>query len=62
VDPLEDNKYLPGTNCRECGEQGCYSFAIRLMSSEVSLDKCRPVRDARYATNREHLRALVEYL
>ncbi|WP_235856184.1 (Fe-S)-binding protein [Methanolobus halotolerans] len=24
-------KYLPGTNCRICSEQSCYSFAIRLV-------------------------------
>ncbi|WP_080941598.1 MULTISPECIES: (Fe-S)-binding protein [Methanosarcina] len=23
-------KHLPQTNCRDCGEQSCYIFAIRL--------------------------------
>jgi ArsR family metal-binding transcriptional regulator len=31
VEPMEIRKYLPQTNCGECGEQSCYSFAIRLM-------------------------------
>jgi ArsR family metal-binding transcriptional regulator len=53
-------KYLPQTNCRECGEQGCYSFAIKLMNGEASLDKCTPLKDAKYATNQERLQALSE--
>lgn len=62
VDHMEIHKYLPQTNCGECGEQSCYSFAIRLVGRETVLDKCRPLLDAKYATNLEHLRALLEYL
>lgn len=63
VDHMEIYKYLPQTNCRECGEQSCYSFAIKLVGSETSLDKCLPLtKEAKYATSLEHLRALVEYL
>jgi ArsR family metal-binding transcriptional regulator len=55
VDHAEIYKYLPRTNCQICGEQSCYSFAIRLVGGETTLD-------ARYATNLEHLRALLAYL
>jgi len=60
--PLEVNRYLPGTNCRECGEQSCYSFAIRLANGEVSVDKCTPVHEEKYAVRLEHLQALMAYL
>jgi len=62
VDHNEVYKYLPGTNCRICGEQSCYSFAIRLTGNETTLDKCRPLFEQKYAINLEHLQTLMEYL
>jgi len=62
VDHAEIYKYLPKTNCQICGEQSCYAFAIRLIGREVSLDKCTQLLDAKYATNLEHIRTLMEYL
>lgn len=54
-------KYLPQTNCGKCGEQGCYSFAIRLMGKETTLDKCTPLKEPRYIVNKEHLQVLTAY-
>ena len=62
VDHAEIYTYLPKTDCRICGEQSCYSFAIRLIGRETSLDKCTPLLESKYATNLEHLRAMLEYL
>lgn len=62
VDHAEIYEYLPKTDCRICQEQSCYSFAIRLVSGETTLDKCMPLLDAKYATNLEHLKTLQEYL
>lgn len=62
VDHMEIHKYLPKIDCRECGEQSCYTFAIKLVAGETALDKCPPLKDPNYATNLEHLRALLEYL
>ena len=62
VDHAEIYQYLPKTDCRICGEQSCYSFAIRLVGRETTLDKCTPLLDAKYRTNLEHIRALLEYL
>ena len=62
VEPMEIRKYLPQTDCGECGEQSCYSFAIRLMNAEVSLDLCIPLKDPKYRQNLEHLQVLVEYI
>jgi ArsR family metal-binding transcriptional regulator len=62
VDHAEIYEYLPKTNCQICGEQSCYSFAIRLVGRETTLDKCTPLLEPKYATNLEHLKALLEYL
>ena len=62
VEPMEIYRYLPQTDCGECGEQSCYSFSIRLMAGEVSLDLCKPLEDPEYRQNREHLLVLVEYI
>jgi ArsR family metal-binding transcriptional regulator len=62
VDHMEIYKYLPEIDCRECGEQSCYTFAIKLVAGETALDKCPPLKDPEYTTNLEHLRALLEYL
>jgi len=62
VDHAEIYEYLPKTNCKICGDQSCYAFAIRLMGRETMLDKCTPLLEPKYATNLEHLRVLLEYL
>jgi len=62
VDHSEIYEYLPKTNCKICGEQSCYTFAIRLMGRETTLDKCTPLLEPKYATNLEHLMALLEYI
>jgi len=62
VEPMELYKYLPQTNCGKCGEQSCYTFAIKLMSGEASLDKCTSLKEPEYATNQEHLQVLSAYI
>jgi len=62
VDHNEIYQYLPKTNCMICGEQSCYSFAIKLIGRDTDLAKCTPLLEAKYSTNLEHLRALMEYL
>jgi ArsR family metal-binding transcriptional regulator len=62
VEAMEIYKYLPRTDCRECNEQSCYSFAIKLMGGEVSLDRCTALKGPEYATNLEHLHVLSAYI
>jgi len=62
VELTEIYKYLPQTNCSKCGEQGCYSFAIKLMAGEFTLDKCKPLTEPEYAANQERLQVLTEYI
>lgn len=62
VEPMELYKYLPQTNCGKCGDQSCYTFAIKIMSGEASLDMCTPLNEPKYATNQEHLQVLTAYI
>ncbi|MCK9441720.1 MAG: ArsR family transcriptional regulator [Methanothrix sp.] len=62
VDHAEIYKYLPKTDCKICGEQSCYAFAIRMVAGEAALEKCTPLQEPRFATSLETLQALREYL
>lgn len=62
VEPMEIYKYLPQTNCGKCGEQGCYTFGIKLMSSEVTLDTCTPLKEPENAISLEQLQVLTAYI
>jgi ArsR family metal-binding transcriptional regulator len=55
-------KYLPQTNCGKCCEQGCYSFAIKLMAGQVTLEKCTPLKEPAYEYNEEQLQFLAVYI
>ena len=53
---------MPQTNCGICDEQDCYSFAIKLMAKEVTLDRCTPLKEPKYAANQERLQVLTAYI
>jgi ArsR family metal-binding transcriptional regulator len=36
-------RLLPQTNCQQCGEPTCYSFAIKLAASQKKLADCLPL-------------------
>ncbi len=40
---LEIYKYLPQTNCQECGEPSCLAFALKLSAAERTLKDCKPL-------------------
>ncbi|MGB9928176.1 MAG: (Fe-S)-binding protein [Methanosarcina sp.] len=62
VEPMEIYKYLPQTNCGKCNEQSCYTFAIKLMAGEVTLENCTILKESEYVTNQEHLQVLAAYI
>ncbi|MBX5328822.1 MAG: (Fe-S)-binding protein [Candidatus Bathyarchaeota archaeon] len=43
LDPTKIYEKLPKTNCKECGEQGCFAFAAKLLNGEKSLHDCSPL-------------------
>lgn len=40
LNPMILNKKLPQTNCKECGESGCFTFASKLFLGEKSAENC----------------------
>ncbi|MHC1567058.1 MAG: (Fe-S)-binding protein [Candidatus Syntropharchaeia archaeon] len=38
--PMEIYKFLPKTNCKECGESTCMAFAVKLLSAQVKIEDC----------------------
>ena len=52
-------KLLPQTNCRQCGEPTCYSFAIKLVASQKKLANCPPLNKPAYAEKLADLQNLV---
>lgn len=59
---MEIYKYLPQTNCGKCKEQDCYSFAVKLMTREATLERCKLLKEPKYASNKEHLQVLTAYI
>lgn len=55
LSPTEVYKYLPRTNCKECGEENCMAFAAKLVNREVTLDKCPPLSTEKYEEARKAL-------
>ncbi|NTU61869.1 MAG: hypothetical protein HGB05_00345 [Chloroflexi bacterium] len=52
-------KLLPQTNCKQCGEPTCYSFAIKLVASQKKLADCPPLTGLHYAEKLAALQAIV---
>ena len=52
-------KLLPQTNCRQCGEPTCYSFAIKLVASQKGIADCPPLTEPQHAEKLAALQAIV---
>ncbi len=58
--PMEIWKYLPGTNCGECGEKTCLAFAALLKERSRELADCKPLfADTQYAEKARQLEDLL---
>ncbi|MGQ9726891.1 MAG: (Fe-S)-binding protein [Candidatus Bathycorpusculaceae bacterium] len=60
LSPLEIYKYLPKTNCKECGEQGCFPFAVKLSNGEKTLQECPQIQLPKYSINKEQLDKMLQ--
>lgn len=40
ITAMEAYRYLPQTNCKDCGESTCMSFALKLVAREMELENC----------------------
>jgi ArsR family metal-binding transcriptional regulator len=52
LNPAKIYEKLPKTNCKECGEQGCFAFAAKLLNSEKSLEDCPPLGSKEYIASK----------
>jgi ArsR family metal-binding transcriptional regulator len=57
--PMAIYKLLPNTNCKQCGEPTCYSFALKLTASHKKISDCPPLAEPQYAEKRAALEGLV---
>jgi ArsR family metal-binding transcriptional regulator len=57
--PMAVFKLLPNTNCKRCGEATCFSFALKLCSSQRSLSDCPSLTAPEHAAKLSALRAMV---
>lgn len=57
--PMAVFKLLPQTNCQDCGNPTCFSFALKLIAAQQTLDACPPLFDSRFADNLAALREIM---
>ena len=56
LQPLALLRLLPLTNCRVCGEETCFNFALKLVAAKAEPEACTPLR------REPHLRANQQWL
>lgn len=57
--PLDIYKLLPQTNCQDCGQPTCYTFALKLTAGQVKLNDCPVIQEPEYSGQYAQLRAMV---
>ena len=58
--PLELYRLLPRTNCKRCGEETCFAFALKLAAGQADPEGCRPMyEEGAHAEQRTQLEALL---
>jgi ArsR family metal-binding transcriptional regulator len=43
LQPLQLYRYLPQTNCKQCGELTCLAFAVQVLREEQRIGNCKPL-------------------
>jgi ArsR family metal-binding transcriptional regulator len=49
---MEIYRYFPQTNCGKCGQEDCYSFAVKFMAGKATLDGCTILKEPKYVVIR----------
>jgi ArsR family metal-binding transcriptional regulator len=57
--PMEVFKLLPQTNCKQCGQPTCFTFALKLVASQKKLDDCPLLFESQYANKLAALQDIV---
>ena len=57
--PMAVYKLLPQTNCKQCGEATCFTFALKLAASQKTMADCPPLFGPQCAEKLAALQAIV---
>jgi len=57
--PMAIYKLLPNTNCKQCGDPTCYSFALKLVASQKKLADCPALFEPQYAQKLAALKEMI---
>jgi ArsR family metal-binding transcriptional regulator len=57
--PMEVYELLPGTNCKQCGQPTCFTFALKLVAAQARLEDCPLLFEPQYADRLAQLQAIV---
>ena len=57
--PMAVYRLLPQTNCKQCGEPTCFTFALKLAASQKAIKDCPPLFESQYAEKLAALQAIV---
>jgi ArsR family metal-binding transcriptional regulator len=57
--PMAVYKLLPQTNCQQCGQPTCFTFALKLVASQVQLADCPPLAAPEHTDKLAALQAIV---
>lgn len=56
---MEIYQLLPKTNCKKCGKTSCMAFAVAVLSRELTIDDCPPLKEDKYKANYEKLSGMI---
>ena len=56
---MELYKFLPKTNCKECGKPTCMAFALDLLQGKVNVDDCTPLLEPKYKKQYDTLKEIL---
>ncbi len=57
--PMAVYQLLPQTNCRQCGEPTCFTFALKLVAAQKTPADCPPLQEPEHAEQLAALQALL---
>ena len=57
--PMGVYNLLPKTNCRQCGEPTCWTFALKLISGQKNLGDCPPLLEPAFAPQLANLQDML---
>ncbi len=59
LSPIEVYTLLPRTNCKECREENCMAFAVKMVNREASIEMCTPLSKEEQREARRRLEELL---